>query len=220
MKLVVGLGNPGSQYEGTRHNVGFEVVQLLAQAASARFTEKKWKARVARGQISGEDCILLMPQTYMNLSGESVGPCLGFYRLTTNDLIVVHDDIDLELGRLKLKQGGGHGGHNGLRSLDANLPDNNYVRVRVGVGRPPQAWDPVNWVLSRFSGDEREVAEQSVSRAAEAVRDILQVGLTKATAQHHRGAEETRPKKTKREPSSEAESRSERAANGHERNTE
>ncbi|MBI2377049.1 MAG: aminoacyl-tRNA hydrolase [Deltaproteobacteria bacterium] len=208
MKLVVGLGNPGSQYDGTRHNVGAEVVELLAREANARLTEKKWRGRVGRGSVAGEDCILLMPQTYMNLSGESVGPCFGFYRLSTDDVVVIHDDIDLELGRLKLKQGGGHGGHNGLRSLDANLPDNNYFRVRIGVGRPPPGWDPASWVLSRFGQDERSIADKSVSRAADAVRDLFTLGLTKASAQHNRSADEAerRPKKPKRESSSEAES--------------
>src|SRR5688572_24653947 len=117
MWLIVGLGNPGEEYRGTRHNVGFEVADVLAERAGTRFSDRKFKARVARGRIGDAECILIEPQTFMNLAGESVGPASGFFKLATSEIIVIHDDLDLEVGRLKLKQGGGHGGHNGLRSL-------------------------------------------------------------------------------------------------------
>ncbi len=141
MFLVVGLGNPEDEYEGTRHNVGFEAVEVLARRCGVRFSDKKFKARMARAEIAGQSCVLLKPQTYMNLSGESVGPAMGFFKLATGDVIVLHDELDIPLGRVKLKKGGGHGGHNGLRSLKQHLPDDGFVRVRIGIGRPPPAWD-------------------------------------------------------------------------------
>jgi peptidyl-tRNA hydrolase, PTH1 family len=180
MRLIVGLGNPEDEYEGTRHNVGFEAVDALAKRAGVRFSDKKFKARVARGEIAGESCVLLKPQTYMNLSGESVGPALGFFKLSTSDVIVLHDELDVPLGRLKLKQGGGHGGHNGLRSLKQHLPDDNFVRVRIGIGRPPPNWDSADYVLARFSKSERGEADRAVDEAADAVESILKDGLGKA----------------------------------------
>lgn len=180
MKLLVGLGNPGREYEGTRHNVGFETIDVLAERAGATFSEKKFKARLCRARVGSESCTLMKPETFMNLSGESVGPALGFYKLTTADVIVVHDDLDLEMGRVKLKQGGGHGGHNGLRSLLTHFPDDAFVRVRIGVGRPPPAWNSADYVLSKFRSDERVAAERALSDAADAVEAIFRDGLRKA----------------------------------------
>lgn len=180
MRLIVGLGNPGREYEETRHNVGFMVVEALAERAGVAVSDKKFKARVGRARIAGCDCLLMKPQTYMNLSGASVGPALGFYKLTTGDLVVVHDDLDLEAGRIKLKQGGGHGGHNGLRSLKTHLPDDGFIRVRVGIGRPPPRWDPTDYVLGRFSREERGPAVTAVDVAVDAVESILTLGIAKA----------------------------------------
>lgn len=180
MFLVVGLGNPGPKYEGTRHNVGFEVVELLADAAGASFSEKKWKARIAKGRIAGDDVLILEPQTFMNLSGESVGPALGFYKLGTEALIVVHDEVDLPVGAVKLKKGGGHGGHNGLRSLIQHLPDPDFIRVRIGVGRPPPEWDTADHVLSSFGPADRRQIDEAVKSAAEAVEAVIRDGLPKA----------------------------------------
>jgi PTH1 family peptidyl-tRNA hydrolase len=190
MYLVVGLGNPDDEYEGTRHSIGFEVADELARRAGARFSDKKFKARVARAEIAGESCVLLKPQTYMNLSGESVGPALGFFKLTTAEVIVIHDELDLPLGRVKLKQGGGHGGHNGLRSLKQHLPDDMFIRVRIGIGRPPPAWDPADYVLARFTSSERREAERAVNEAADAVERILKDGLAKAMNFYNRAKEE------------------------------
>ena len=190
MFLVVGLGNPEDEYEGTRHNVGFEVADTLARRAGVRFSDKKFKARMARGEIAGESCVLLKPQTYMNLSGESVGPAAGFFKLTTSEIIVVHDELDLPIGRIKLKKGGGHGGHNGLRSLKQHLPDDAFVRVRIGIGRPPPGWDPADFVLSRFTKAERGEAERAVDEAADAVESILKDGIDKAMNVYNRAKEE------------------------------
>jgi peptidyl-tRNA hydrolase, PTH1 family len=180
MWLIVGLGNHGDEHRGTRHNVGWEVADELAERAAATFSEKKFKARVARGRIASTECVLIKPQTYMNLSGESVGPAAGFYKLTTSDIVVVHDDLDLDVGRLKLKQGGGHGGHNGLRSLVEHLPDANFLRVRIGIGRPPPQWDSADYVLSRFTKVERPVIESAVKDAADAVETIIRDGIQRA----------------------------------------
>lgn len=180
MFLVVGLGNPGSKYEGTRHNVGFEVVELLADKARAEFSEKKWKARVAKGRVGEVDVLILEPQTFMNLSGESVGPALGFYKLGTGALIVVHDEVDLPVGTVKLKKGGGHGGHNGLRSLIQHLPDPDFIRLRIGVGRPPPEWDTADHVLSKFGSEDRKLIDEAVKSAAEAIEAVITDGLQKA----------------------------------------
>ena len=180
MWLIVGLGNPGDEHRSTRHNVGWNVADELAERAATTFSEKKFKARVARGRIASTDCVVIKPQTYMNLSGESVGPAAGFYKLTTSDIVVIHDDLDLDVGRLKLKQGGGHGGHNGLRSLVEHLPDANFLRVRIGIGRPPPQWDSADYVLSRFTKVERPVIESAVKEAADAVEAIIRDGIQRA----------------------------------------
>jgi len=187
MFLIVGLGNPGDKYRGTRHNVGFEVVELLAEQARTTFSERKFKSRLARARIGDSDCWLQAPQTYMNLSGEAVGPALGFYKLSTAQVVVVHDDLDIELGRLKLKQGGGHGGHNGLRSLISHLPDANFIRVRIGIGRPPPGGPPADsFVLTRFSKEDRATIDEAVTRAASAVETIVRDGVRRAMTEFNR----------------------------------
>jgi peptidyl-tRNA hydrolase, PTH1 family len=186
MWLIVGLGNPGDEHRGTRHNIGFEVADELAERAGIGFSERKFKARVGRGRIAGAECILMKPQGYMNLSGESVGPATGFYKLTTNDIVVIHDELDIEVARLKLKQGGGHGGHNGLRSLIEHLPDPNFLRVRVGIGRPPPRWDSADYVLSRPSKEDRQKLDDVVKEAADAVETILRDGIRRAMNVYNR----------------------------------
>jgi PTH1 family peptidyl-tRNA hydrolase len=186
MWLIVGLGNPGSEYDGTRHNVGFEVADMLAERASASFSEKKFKARLGRGRLGDADTLFIKPQTFMNLSGESVGPAVGFYKVETKDIVVLHDDLDLEVGRLKLKQGGGHGGHNGLRSMIEHLPDANFIRVRIGIGRPPPRWDPADYVLSRFGKADQAAIERALKDAAEAAEAIIRDGLRRAMNVYNR----------------------------------
>jgi PTH1 family peptidyl-tRNA hydrolase len=186
MWLVVGLGNPGGEYDGTRHNVGFEVADMLAERASASFSERKFKARLGRGTLEKADILLIKPQGYMNLSGESVGPAAGFYKLSTSEIIVVHDDLDIEVGRLKLKIGGGHGGHNGLRSLMEHLPDAEFIRVRIGIGRPPPQWDGADYVLSRFTKPEKPTIERALKDATDAVEAIIRDGIRRAMNGYHR----------------------------------
>ena len=151
MKLVVGLGNPGEGYARTRHNVGFLVADRLALALGSPFTVRKFAAELAEGRAGPEKVWIMKPQTYMNHSGEAVGPALHFWKLGLEDLVVVHDDLELEPFRVQLKVGGGHGGHNGLKSLNAHVGSAEYARVRVGVGRPPPMTDPADYVLGRWS---------------------------------------------------------------------
>lgn len=199
MWMVAGLGNPEPKYEDTRHNVGFVVVDRLAERASARLSDKKFKARLGRGRLCGQDVVLIQPQTYMNLSGDAVGPALGFYKLKTEQLVVVHDELELPFGQVALKQGGGHRGHNGLRSLKTNLPDDRFSRVRVGIGRPPAEWDPADYVLGRFASEERGKLDGVVEAAVEVVETIVDRGLREALSiydpQHPKKARSGSPRK-------------------------
>ncbi|MEE2903645.1 MAG: aminoacyl-tRNA hydrolase [Myxococcota bacterium] len=186
MKLIVGLGNPGGEYDETRHNVGFQVIDELKRQFSHAVFDKKFKGLVTRARIGGEDAILLKPMTYMNLSGESVGPAAGFYKIPPEDIIVVHDELDIEPGRIKLKKGGGHGGHNGLKSLVKHLPNANFTRVRLGIGRPPPRWETANYVLGKFTKQEQPIIEEVIRSATKAVEVILEEGLPSAMKEYNR----------------------------------
>ena len=178
--LVVGLGNPGPRYSGTRHNVGFSAVGALSRTLGVHLDTKKFGARIGRGRVSGMTVWLSMPLTYMNRSGDSVGPMAGFYRIPPERIVVVHDDIDLPLGSVLIKRGGGHGGHNGLRDISRALGGGGYSRVRIGVVRPEGPMDTADWVLARFAGEEAAEADAAVTRAVEAVLEILTSGLDAA----------------------------------------
>lgn len=184
--LVVGLGNPGPKYEATRHNIGFMVVEELARRWSVSLAENRFKALLGSGTCAGRQVTILEPQTYMNLSGESVQAAARFFRLTPASIVVAHDDIDLLPGVVKLKVGGGHGGHNGLRSCDQHLSTKDYVRVRLGIGRPPHPQADVSgWVLGRFGGPEQPVVEHLVERGADAIEIMLSSGLLEAQGRIH-----------------------------------
>ena len=186
MRLIVGLGNPGGEYDETRHNVGFQVIEELKQQFSHAVFDKKFKGLVTRARIGGEDAVLLKPMTYMNLSGESVGPAAGFYKIPPEDIIVIHDELDIEPGRIKLKKGGGHGGHNGLKSLVKHLPNANFTRVRLGIGRPPPRWETANYVLGKFTKQEQPMIEEVIRSATKAVEVILEEGLPSAMKEYNR----------------------------------
>ena len=189
MKLVVGLGNPGDAYARTRHNVGWQVADRLAGLLGASFTVKKFAAELAEARSGGERIWIMKPQTFMNHSGESVGPALKFWKLEPADLVVVHDDLELDPFRVQLKVGGGHAGHNGLKSVNAHAGGPDYARVRVGVGRPPAQVDPADWVLGRFArADDAQVAA-CVEWAAEATRLCCELGALKAMNQVNRRRE-------------------------------
>lgn len=178
--LVVGLGNPGREYAGNRHNVGFMVVELLAGRLGAKFgRQRRAVAEVAEGFLSpgGPKLVLVKPMTYMNLSGGPVVALARFYKVPPEQIIAVHDELDIPYGQLRMKRGGGEGGHNGLRSMSKSLGTKDYLRVRFGIGRPPGRQDPADYVLSDFSTVERKELEFLVDRAADAVESIVTRGL-------------------------------------------
>lgn len=174
MKAIVGLGNPGPEYEGTRHNVGFAVVEELARRWHAKL--KSWKSIANVGLLPGRDALLAEPMTFMNASGEAVGRIAGFYKIDPPDLLIVVDEVQLPLGRLRLRASGSAGGHNGLKSVIAHV-GSDFPRLRIGVGRGDPRWDLTNHVLSRFQRDELEAAGNAVSRAADAVETFVEQGI-------------------------------------------
>ena len=175
--LVVGLGNPGPRYSGTRHNVGFMVVDLLSARLGGRFKAHKGRADVVEGRLGGLSIVLAKPKSYMNESGGPVVSISRFFKVPVAQIAVVHDDLDLPYGALRLKRGGGDGGHNGLRSLTSSLGTKEYLRVRFGIGRPPGRQDPADFVLKDFSSVERKELEFHLDRAADAVEALVRDGL-------------------------------------------
>lgn len=180
MKLVVGLGNPGPKYRKNRHNIGFMVVDELLRRAGAS-TKEKFKGQWARVSLRGQDVVLLEPMTFMNLSGESVRGAADFFRVEVSNIVVVHDELDLPFGKVKVKQGGGHAGHNGLRSVTQHM-GSDYGRVRCGIGRPLSG-APAAWVLNDFPASDGPWVQQMVDTAADAVEAILAQGMAAAMNQ-------------------------------------
>ena len=179
-QLVVGLGNPGPRYAGTRHNAGFLVVDLLAQRIGGRFKAHKGRCDVVEGRIAGVPVVLAKPKSYMNESGGPIVAISRFYKVPVERITVVHDELDLPFGTLRLKRGGGDGGHNGLRSATSALGSREYARVRFGIGRPPGRQDPAEYVLRDFAAAERKDVPYLVDRAADAVEALLSEGLEAA----------------------------------------
>jgi PTH1 family peptidyl-tRNA hydrolase len=178
--LVVGLGNPGPAYRGNRHNVGFMVADLLAERVGGRFSKHKARADVLEGRLGPPPAprvVLAEPRTYMNESGGPVAGLSAFYKIPVEQLVVVHDELDLPYGSLRLKRGGGDNGHNGLRSITRSLGSKEYLRVRFGIGRPPGRMDPADYVLRDFSAAERKDLDFHLDRAADAVETLVREGL-------------------------------------------
>lgn len=174
MYIIVGLGNFGREYEHTRHNIGFAVIDKLAEEERIGVLEKKHRAVIGKGMVAGEKCILAKPLTYMNLSGECVEELVRYYKVDeTVELIVISDDVSLDVGQLRIRKKGSAGGHNGLKNIIAHLGHDNFARVRVGVGEKPRNWDLADYVLGRFSGPEERQMEEAAGRAAEAIRTII-----------------------------------------------
>ncbi len=180
MKLIAGLGNPGDKYSNTRHNIGFTVIDALGSRHGIRVDNNKKKSLTGSGIVAEKKVIMAKPQTFMNLSGEALGPLFSFLDIDFEDVIVVHDDLDLDFGRIKIKTGGGHGGHNGIRSIISHFGAKNFVRVRVGIGKPPVGWDVAKYVLNSFSAEEKKDLDALIERAADAVEMIISAGHLKA----------------------------------------
>jgi len=178
--LVVGLGNPGPRYVGTRHNAGFLVADLLGERLHSRFKAHRGRADLVEGRLAGRPVVIAKPKAFMNLSGGPVASVSRFFKIPVERLIVVHDELDLDYGRLRLKAGGGDNGHNGLKSLRSALGSGEFFRVRVGIGRPPGRQDPADYVLKDFAVAERKELPFHVDRAADAVQTLLELGLDAA----------------------------------------
>jgi peptidyl-tRNA hydrolase, PTH1 family len=186
LKLLVGLGNPGSEYERTRHNVGFMVADRVARRLGASFASRKFGAEIAEAEVAGEKVLVLKPQTFMNHSGEPVGQAARFYKVDPVDVVVAHDDLELDPFRVQVKVGGGHGGNNGLKSVNAHLNTPDYVRVRVGIGRPPHPSQSAGFVLARFPKGFEGPLEECVELAADAVLAVAEQGAVKAMNEFNR----------------------------------
>ncbi|WP_072807019.1 aminoacyl-tRNA hydrolase [Rhodococcoides yunnanense] len=184
--LIVGLGNPGPQYETTRHNAGFLVADVLAARIGAKFSShKKSNSDVVQARLADRPVVVAKPRTFMNLSGQPVAALARFFSVEPANIVVVHDELDLEFGTIRLKLGGGEGGHNGLRSVSQHLSTKDYLRVRVGVGRPPGRMDPASYVLKPFSAAERKDLGVICEEAADAAELLLRAGLEAAQNQLH-----------------------------------
>ena len=198
MRLLVGLGNPGAKYERTRHNVGFRIARLAAEKLGLVLDQTRWNAVLGTGRVRGEQIAIVLPQTFMNVSGESVGHAARFWKIDPGEVVVAHDDLDLTLGRVQVKVGGGDGGHNGLKSLRQHLGTGEFVRVRVGIGRPPMEWDPSDWVLAKLSSEEEKQIENTIAEAAQAA--LLAVAGDVKTAMNRFN---TRPGAARKKPKEE-----------------
>ena len=193
MKLIVGLGNPGRNYRWTRHNVGFLLVERLAEENGIDISKKGLKSIYGRGKIGEEDVILAKPQTFMNLSGEAVDRLLRFFKIAPQNLVVLHDDLDLPWGKIRIRLRGGHGGHKGIKSIIEALGVDGFVRVKVGIGRPDRTGqDPADYVLEPVRGAEREEFKDTISWAAEAMEVLLTEGPEEAMNKYHKNSEEPR----------------------------
>lgn len=178
MILIAGLGNPGAEYDNTRHNVGFKVIDNISKEYNIEINRQKFKGVCGEGFIANQKVMLLKPSTYMNLSGESIREAADFYKLSSEDIIVLYDDISLDIGRLRLREKGSAGGHNGIKSIIANLGTDIFPRIKVGVGQPNV--DLVKYVLGKFSKEELEVLNQSIDAATKAVEEIIKSDITQA----------------------------------------
>ena len=186
MYLIVGLGNPGLKYRNTRHNAGFMVLAALAEKNGLRFSKKRFQGVVAEGVIAGEKAVLLKPYTYMNLSGEAVFEAVSFLKPDLSRVIVIYDDVDLELGKLRVRASGSAGTHNGMRSIVARLRSLGFPRVRIGIGKNPPYMDLADYVLMKLKKDQKQIMEEAASRAAQAVEELIKNGVESAMS-HYNG---------------------------------
>lgn len=191
MKLIVGLGNPGTKYRKSRHNAGFIIAERFSDLHGISINQTLFDSMIGKGRINREAVILAKPQTYMNLSGDSVGRLTDYFKIGTDDLIVIHDDLDLPFQTIRLKKGGGHGGHKGLLSLIENLGERDFIRLRFGIGKPERKSMVEGYVLESFSDEEADFLPELTKRAAEALDDILSSSIQAAMRKYN-------PRKTRK----------------------
>ena len=177
MYLIVGLGNPENEYSNTRHNMGFDTINQIAQKNNIEVNKNKFKGLYGTGIIEKQKVILLKPQTYMNLSGESIREISNFYNITPKEIIVIYDDIDIEKGNIKIRKKGGPGSHNGMKSVIENLKTTEFGRIRVGIGQPEFKSDMINYVIGKVPEEEQKILQQGVKKAAEAIEEIIKNGI-------------------------------------------
>ncbi len=177
MYIIVGLGNPDRQYQNTRHNIGFDVVDVIASKNHIAISERKHKAFIGKGIVGGEKAVLVKPQTYMNLSGESVREVIDFYKIDEkSELVVISDDVSLDVGQIRIRKKGSAGGHNGLKNIILHLGHDEFQRVKMGVGEKPGGYDLADYVLGHFTKEEREIMDESARRAADAIEVMIKDG--------------------------------------------
>lgn len=192
MKIIVGLGNPGNEYAKTRHNVGFMLIDALAEHLNITLWKDKFNAQIAEGRIGAEKILLVKPQTYMNNSGEAVGPLMRWYKLEPEDIIVAHDDMDIPAGTIRIRKKGSSGGHNGIKSLISHIGSENFARVRLGIGRPLPGWSVVKHVLAPFPAEDKAEVDKAIEYLIPAVECIVSDGLDIAMNKYN-------PKKQKKQ---------------------
>jgi len=180
MYVILGIGNPGKQYENTKHNIGFISLDFLAASLGIQINKIKHKALIGEGTIGGEKVLLVKPQTYVNLSGESAGEILRFYKVPPENLIVIYDDVNLAAGRVRIRPKGSDGGHNGIKSILYHLKSDQFPRIRLGVGQKPPEYDLADWVLSKFTDEEIKVLSKTVDKVPDMVREIIVNGAESA----------------------------------------
>jgi PTH1 family peptidyl-tRNA hydrolase len=180
MKLIVGLGNPGIGYKNTRHNIGFLAVEEIAEKYNIRVDKLKFKALIGEGKIGDEKVVLMMPQTYMNLSGEAILACKNWYKLQENDIIVLYDDISLDVGQLRIRREGSAGGHNGIKNTILNLGTEKFARIKIGVGAKPEGYDLADYVLGKFDHKEREILKDTLQDVVVALKLMLEGNMDTA----------------------------------------
>ena len=191
MYIIAGLGNPGRQYAHTRHNVGFDAIDVLAEKYNIKVENAKGRALTGSGRIEGQSVLLVKPLTYMNLSGESIRALTDFYKIDeTSQLIVIYDDISLPPGQLRIREKGSAGGHNGIKSIISHLGGQEFLRIKVGVGEKPAGWDLADYVLSRFAEDDRKKVEEALERAADAAVCLMTDGVEAAMNEYNRKGSE------------------------------
>ena len=193
MYLIVGLGNPGSKYAHTRHNVGFDILEKLSRKLGVSISREKEEALIGECFVSGQKVILALPQTYMNLSGEAVMRLVNWYKIPPENLLVVYDDIDLAQGAIRIRKNGSAGTHNGMRSIIGLLGYENFPRLRVGVGKKREGYELADWVLGHYIGEEQEVADKAFELAADAIVDYIENGIESAMCKYNTKKEKKKP---------------------------